>query len=256
MPRKKSDIFYIYKTICLITGKYYIGMHATANINDGYLGSGLRLRHSIRKYGKENHVKEILEFLPTRELLVKREKELITTVMLCDNECMNLMSGGTGGYISVEQQKHRSKCASMARKKKLETDPVFFAEQSKKISEGIKLAYQQGRILPHGGGWNKGKEMAEEHKSKIGKANAIKQKGELNSQYGKSWVTKNGENQSVLKEHVNEYIQSGWALGKCLLQYELVCELKKSYTELKSYKKVADKFGLKENTIIRYIKNF
>jgi hypothetical protein len=33
----------IYKTVNTITGRYYIGMHATLNPNDTYLGSGLIL---------------------------------------------------------------------------------------------------------------------------------------------------------------------------------------------------------------------
>ena len=75
MGRKKPHIHYIYKTTCNVTKRYYIGMHSTTNLEDGYLGSGKRLRYSVRKYGKENHTKEILEFLPTREKLVIREFE-------------------------------------------------------------------------------------------------------------------------------------------------------------------------------------
>ena len=62
MARKKKNIHYMYKTTCVITKRYYIGIHSTSNINDDYLGSGKRLRYSVRKYGIENHVKEILNF--------------------------------------------------------------------------------------------------------------------------------------------------------------------------------------------------
>ena len=40
---KKHKYHYIYKTTCNVTGKYYIGMHSTSNLNDGYIGSGRRL---------------------------------------------------------------------------------------------------------------------------------------------------------------------------------------------------------------------
>ena len=62
MARKKSDIHYIYRTTCNITGEWYVGMHSTSKLDGGYMGSGKILRYSIRKYGKENHTKETLFF--------------------------------------------------------------------------------------------------------------------------------------------------------------------------------------------------
>jgi len=56
----------IYKTDCTITGRFYIGMHSTDNIDDGYVGSGKFLWNSIRKYGIENHKRVILEFCKDR----------------------------------------------------------------------------------------------------------------------------------------------------------------------------------------------
>ena len=60
---------YFYKTTCLITNRYYYGMHSTDNLDDNYIGSGMRLWHSINKYGRENHICEKLEFFDTREKL-------------------------------------------------------------------------------------------------------------------------------------------------------------------------------------------
>jgi hypothetical protein len=53
MPRKTPHIHYIYKTTCNFNQKYYIGMHNTSNLEGGYMGSGKRIRYSIRKYGKD-----------------------------------------------------------------------------------------------------------------------------------------------------------------------------------------------------------
>ena len=82
MPRKNRQYHYIYKTICTITGKYYYGMHSTNNLEDGYLGSGKRLKYSINKHGKENHIKEILEYLPNRISLKEREKEIVNESLI------------------------------------------------------------------------------------------------------------------------------------------------------------------------------
>jgi len=49
----------IYKTTNLINGKIYIGLDTKNNPN--YLGSGTAIKYAIKKYGKENFKKEIIE---------------------------------------------------------------------------------------------------------------------------------------------------------------------------------------------------
>ena len=49
----------IYKTTNNLTGKIYIGQDK--NNNPSYYGSGKKLQRAIKKYGKENFIKEILE---------------------------------------------------------------------------------------------------------------------------------------------------------------------------------------------------
>lgn len=77
----KKKFHFIYKTTCIITNRFYIGMHSTENLEDGYIGSGKFLWYSIKKYGKENHKCEILEFLENRDCLKQREKEIVTKIM-------------------------------------------------------------------------------------------------------------------------------------------------------------------------------
>jgi hypothetical protein len=71
-------------------------------MEDGYLGSGKRLNYSIKKHGKENFKREILEFFESRDLLKKREAELANDDLLKDPKCMNLQHGGGGGFSSEE----------------------------------------------------------------------------------------------------------------------------------------------------------
>ena len=89
-----KKIYFIYKTTCVVTNKFYIGMHSTNNIADGYIGSGKRLWYSINKYGKENHICEILEYLNDFKSLKDREKEIVNHELLKDPLCMNLSLGG------------------------------------------------------------------------------------------------------------------------------------------------------------------
>lgn len=87
----------IYKTTCTETGRYYIGLHTTEHLDDGYLGSGLRLRRSVRKYGREKHVREVLAMCASQEELHGLEASLVDASRLADSLCMNLKLGGIGG---------------------------------------------------------------------------------------------------------------------------------------------------------------
>ena len=120
----KSDKKYhfIYKTTCLINKKYYIGMHSTDDLNDGYMGSGKALKFSIQRYGKENHKVEILEMVETRELLAERERQLVTINKVRNGNCMNLKVGGIGGFIKkakIKKKKIKKKPLVKAKKRKV-----------------------------------------------------------------------------------------------------------------------------------------
>jgi hypothetical protein len=135
-----GKVHLIYRTTCLSTGKWYIGMHSTSNRDDGYLGSGKVLLRSIKKHGKESHVREILEELPSREALRLREKELITDEMLRDRRCMNLFSGGIGGSHGDD----RVTVGLRLHTKRLAEDPKYRAEHGEKLSRAGKVGGAKG----------------------------------------------------------------------------------------------------------------
>jgi len=58
---------YSYITTNLNNQKQYVGDHSTDNLEDGYLGSGLYIQRAVKKYGKENFKREILEFFNTKQ---------------------------------------------------------------------------------------------------------------------------------------------------------------------------------------------
>jgi hypothetical protein len=212
MGRKKSNIHYIYKTTCLITNRYYIGMHSTSDLNDGYLGSGRRLRYSIRKYGEENHSKEILEYCTTREELILRETEIVSDELINDEMCMNLRKGGTGGF-SVEQQKINAS-RSNQRQKELMLDDFWVNKKRERISVSVKKAYDEGRkkkVVNYD--WL-GKKHSEETKRLLSESKKGSGVGESNTQYGTCWITKDGVNKKIKKEELNTWISDGWLKGR------------------------------------------
>ena len=75
--------------------------------DDHYFGSGKRLKVEIKKYGKENFKKEILEVLPTRNDLTQREAEIINEELLSNPLCLNLKNGGDGGGRFWNKEHHR-----------------------------------------------------------------------------------------------------------------------------------------------------
>jgi hypothetical protein len=208
MPRKEHDYHYIYKTTNLLNGNFYVGMHSTTNLNDGYLGSGIRLTRSIKKYGKKNFSIEILEFLPNRKSLKQREKEIINEKFLQNENCLNLQPGGGGGFVNSN---HRQKFFEAAKKNHFKTED---AAKGKKIfleryynDEEFKK-YYKSRLRPFN--WT-GKKHKEETKIKIGLINSESQKGEKNSQFGTCWITNGVENKKIKK---TDEIPLGWRLGR------------------------------------------
>jgi group I intron endonuclease len=81
----------IYKTTNLINGKFYIGQDSKNNPN--YLGSGMLLNAAIKKYGRLNFHKDIIEHCATKQILNEREIFWITKL----NPIYNIAKGGNGG---------------------------------------------------------------------------------------------------------------------------------------------------------------
>lgn len=214
MARKPHKYHYIYKTTCAVTGRYYIGMHSTSNLEDGYLGSGKHLRRSIRKYGSENHTKEILEFLETREVLKNREFQLVNEDALKDPKCMNLQLGDRGGFSSED---HKQKCiksmskAGLKRIRELMTDREWKEKISKKHKDLFLNGEYRLTILKNLD--FTGKTHTSETKAKIGKSNSISQAGVKNSQFGTCWITNNIENKKIKK---SELIPQNWKIGRII----------------------------------------
>ena len=85
---------YFYKITNLLNNHFYYGIHSTDNLNDGYFGSGQRLKMAIKLYGRENFKKEILKFFDSREKLSEYEALIVNENCVADRECYNMAIGG------------------------------------------------------------------------------------------------------------------------------------------------------------------
>lgn len=155
----------VYKTTCLETNAFYIGMHSTDNLQDGYLGSGVRLRRSIRKYGEAAHKCEILFELENREAASDKEKELITAELRKDPKCMNCGPGGEGYYDRPPTSAETAKKLSDASKKYVRTKEWYEKVVATRRANGgyAKSEEERSKIRKA----LTGKTLTEEHKKRI-----------------------------------------------------------------------------------------
>ena len=207
MARKEKKYHFIYKTTNTLSGKYYYGMHSTDNLEDGYLGSGRRLRYSINKYGEENHIREIIEFCRNRKELIAREKEIVNLNEIAKDECINLMVGGAGGLISEE---HHKKMRIGASKwiKKMWDDDEYRKKMSKVSSESMKKKHKDGKIKYD---TFTGKKHSNETISLMKEKKNGHGVGEKNSQFGTCWITNGTVSKKINK---NDILPKGWKYGR------------------------------------------
>jgi hypothetical protein len=86
--------YIIYKITNQINSKYYIGRHATNDVNDSYMGSGIGIKNAIAKYGVENFTKEIIATADSTDALWDLELEIVNEEVVKDPMSYNMSYGG------------------------------------------------------------------------------------------------------------------------------------------------------------------
>ena len=101
-------MFYIvYRTINLVSGKFYIGVHQSLNEKfDGYYGSGLILKQAIKKYGAENFIRNDLFIFDNSSDAFIEEKRLLAQ-WLDHPKCYNIAKGGCGGFTNYPEERNQ-----------------------------------------------------------------------------------------------------------------------------------------------------
>jgi len=179
----------IYKTTNLINGKIYIGKDKHNNPN--YIGSGLSLQNAIKKYGKVNFQKEILEYCDSEEHMLEREIIWIHKLNSTDRAIgYNMTVGGNGGntrinYTDQQLTEYKDKLSHGLRNSKKYATFIKNKTGTKRPdhSKKMKELYRSGKLVPHNKGVPcpqhvkdilskrlKGVKLTEEHKAKIGKS--------------------------------------------------------------------------------------
>lgn len=148
----------IYKIVNLINGNFYIGQDSKNNPN--YLGSGKILKQAIKKYGKDNFKKIILEECSNLKELAEREIYWIEHENAISNG-YNIAKGGNGGDTISKNPNRDEIIKKLSGKtpwnKGLELGPVSEL-QKQKTSNTLKERYKNK--VHHSKGrepWNKGK---------------------------------------------------------------------------------------------------
>jgi len=136
---------FVYLTTNKVNGKKYIGMCKNTH-EKKYLGSGKLLKEAIKKYGKENFERIILQVCETFQELSKAEEYWIKKYNAVKDESFyNLTSGGFGGnsdylkeYWNTFTKEEKKYCRNWSKKDKNgKNNPMFGKKHSKKTKKLI-----------------------------------------------------------------------------------------------------------------------
>lgn len=138
---------YLYKITNLVNNKYYYGIHSTDNLEDGYMGSGVRLKAAYAKYGIFNFRKEIISFYENRKELLDAERDIVNESLLTDKNCYNIAIGGKGQFCfkSKEQYSVDNKKAWLTRKQNENWKDVFVGYNNPEFIGRCKEKYEYNK---------------------------------------------------------------------------------------------------------------
>lgn len=159
----KNPYGFIYITTNMINGKRYLGQKRFDNHWKNYLGSGAIFKHALKKYGKENFSRNIIQICFSEDELNKAEYDLtIFLNVVEDPNWYNLKEGGLNGRHGEEARQKISKNHADVSGK---NHPMF----GKHITEEHRKRLRDGYIEKCSGKNNPwyGKHLSEETKNKI-----------------------------------------------------------------------------------------
>lgn len=173
----ENMVHFIYVTKNNVNGKLYIGQHSCSydeQFTDGYLGSGRALLRAIKKYGKQNFERIIIEYAESKEELNELEAKYVTAEILEDRNFYNMQTGGKQNILVSEktrnlQSENHWDCAG-------KNHPMYGKKHSDEARRKMSIA-NKGRTPWNKGlkgaqtSWNKGGHLTEEQKKHLSEIN-------------------------------------------------------------------------------------
>jgi hypothetical protein len=172
----KIKMNFVYLTTNLVNGKQYVGSHE-GDITDAYLGSGKNIIKAIKKYGKYNFKKELIEECdPCINMIMESKYIEKYKTLIPFGYNISPTGGHTNGKLSEETKKKISESL------KGEKHPNFgkpspMRGKSHSIETRKKMSEKRKGISA----WNKNIKQSEETKKKISES----LKGEKHPNFGK-----------------------------------------------------------------------
>jgi hypothetical protein len=193
MKIDNETVYTVYKTINLITQEIYVGVHKTKDPNDSYLGSGLILKQALKKYGKENFLKEILYLYHNIKDAYLKEAEIVNKEFVLRKDTYNLCKGGSVSPNNIKRNCRQGENHHMFGKKTSQ-------ESNDKRSKSLKITNQKESVKHNrslgakksqetkiknktNSSWNKGKKLTETDKLK--KSISAKNREKMQCEYCK-----------------------------------------------------------------------
>lgn len=239
--KKSCNIYgFIYITENLINHKLYVGQKAFTEKWRTYLGSGIMLTRAIKKYGKNNFKRHIINYACDEKEL--NEMEFIYTKLfnvVKNKYWYNLVYGG--GFIGLRGMKLSEEHKKKISKAKMgDKNPnygkVYSEEEKQKMKERFSgdknpMFGKRGELSP-----NYGRKHSEETKRKM----SLAALGEKNHNYHQTWTD---QHRKKYKEFCDLNGNPGSKETYC---YDLDGNFIKSF---KNANLAAEEFGLNHSSI-------
>jgi len=208
---------YVYITTNLIDGKQYIGEHSTSNLNDDYIGSGYNLFKAVKKYGKENFNKKIIEYHKTKKDAFDAQRKYIIQYNTLSPNGYNISPAGGHNVKNCFSDESKQKISKANKGKQPWLGKHHTQKSKEKISKNGKgrIAWNKGKVgiseetrkkasdshknqIP----WNIGKHLSEEHKQHLRKP-----KSEEHKKHMRKPKSEKGKENIKIAHNTTQYLE-------------------------------------------------